>query len=77
MIEGKLIYDHTMGRLNIVNDDGTEHCGLHGGTVIEVKTAPGIWVSARVEMDVDDDWYLVGLYGPGKIPRGTIARFPR
>ncbi len=77
MVEGRLVCDHTMERLNIVNDDGMAYSGLHCGTVIEVRTAPGVWVSTRVEMSTDDEWYLVGLYGPGKIPRGTIARLPR
>lgn len=63
MKQGKLFYDKECGRFNFnYKEDGIEHDygGIHCGEVFEFHLN-GKWVPARVEMD--EDWYLVGLPG--------------
>ena len=77
---GTLIYDSAADRLAIVSGSETRH--LHCGDVIEVMKLGIIdtystsqWVPARVEHGgAADDWYLVGLYKAGEIPKGLVAR---
>lgn len=63
MKQGKLFYDKDCGRYNFnYKEDGIEmdYEGIHCGEVFEFNLN-GVWVPARVEMN--DDWYLVGLPG--------------
>ena len=42
--------------------DKRDYGGIHCGEVFEFKLND-IWVPARVEMGMDNQWYLVGLPG--------------
>jgi len=81
--EGVLILSPGWGddyRLDIRYPDGTYYGGLHCGETIEVfrdvetDTVRAAWVPARVEADVDGEWYLAGMYKPGEIPSGLMVR---
>ena len=56
MKTGQLIYDPTSERYEI---DGQE---LHCGDVLQVMIGQA-WVETRIELDANDEWYLVGLAG--------------
>lgn len=77
MKNGELYYDITCNRLDIKFDDGSYYGGLHCGDTLEVYSGKA-WTPTRVEMGVDldgeDDWYLVGLYAPGRIPPDLFVR---
>lgn len=73
MKQGKLFYDKDCGRYNFnYKEDGIEmdYEGIHCGEVFEFNLN-GVWVPARVEMN--DDWYLVGLPGL-KLERLEVRR---
>ena len=55
-MNGRLFYDPTSERFVI---DGQE---LHCGDVIQVMIGQ-TWVETRIELDANDEWYLVGLKG--------------
>lgn len=62
MKTGQLIYDPTSDRYVI---DGEE---LHCGDVLKVLVVNGLsgkeeWIETRIELDANDEWYLVGLVG--------------
>jgi len=69
-------------RLDIRFPDGTYYGGLHCGECLEIaeytERLGTIWKPTRVESGFDkngdDEWYLVGLYKPGKIPHGLNVR---
>ena len=56
--EGNLFYDKESGRYDIRFGMESYYGGLHCGECFEVKIND-VWVPVRVEMD--EDWYLVGL----------------
>ena len=56
--EGKLFYDKESGRYDIRFGMESYYGGLHCGECFEVKIND-VWVPVRIEMD--EDWYLVGL----------------
>ena len=56
--EGNLFYDKESGRYDIRFGMESYSGGLHCGECFEVKTND-VWVPVRIEMD--EDWYLVGL----------------
>lgn len=56
--EGNLFYDKESGRYDIRFGMESYYGGLHCGECFEVKTND-VWVPVRIEMD--EDWYLVGL----------------
>lgn len=56
--EGNLFYDKESGRYDIRFGMESYYGGLHCGECFEVKIND-IWVPVRIEMD--EDWYLVGL----------------
>ena len=56
--EGNLFYDKESGRYDIRFGMESYYGGLHCGECFEVKIND-VWVPVRIEMD--DDWYLVGL----------------
>ena len=56
--EGNLFYDKESGRYDIRFGMESYYGGLHCGECFEVKIND-VWVSVRIEMD--EDWYLVGL----------------
>ena len=64
MKQGKLYYDKECGRYSFKYKDSDGHeCdygGIHCGEVFEFKLNH-VWIPARMEME--DDWYLVGLPG--------------
>ena len=60
---GALIYDADTDRIDIRFDDMSYYGGLHCGESMEVLRY-GEWFRTRIEMNADDEWYLVGL---GKI----------
>lgn len=55
---GNLFYDAEMGRYDICFGINAYYGGLHCGECFEVEV-PGTWIAVRIEMD--DEWYLVGL----------------
>ena len=56
--EGNLFYDKESGRYDIRFGMESYYGGLHCGECFEVKIND-VWVPVRIE--VDEDWYLVGL----------------
>ena len=56
--EGNLFYDKESGRYDIRFGMESDYGGLHCGECFEVKIND-VWVPVRIEMD--EDWYLVGL----------------
>jgi len=75
-----LIYDSDSERLAMYGDDETIplHCGdcIEVQRVIITEDSKDVWIPTRVEADVNDEWYLDGLYNPGEIPRSLAVRFP-
>ena len=61
---GTLIYDPSMGRYDIRFGIESYYGGLHCGECFDVKVRD-VWIPVRIEMD--EDWYLVGL--PKTTPR--------
>ncbi len=64
MKQGRLFYDKECGRYNFHYEDGDrrDYGGIHCGEVFEFKLND-VWVPARVEMGMNQEWYLVGLPG--------------
>ena len=56
--EGNLFYDKESGRYDIRFGIESYYGGLYCGECFEVKIND-VWVPVRIEMD--EDWYLVGL----------------
>ena len=56
--EGNFFYDKESGRYDIRFGMESYYGGLHCGECFEVKIND-VWVPVRIEMD--EDWYLVGL----------------
>ena len=56
--EGNLFYDKESGRYDIRFGMESYYGGLHCGECFEVKIND-VWVPVRIEMD--EDWYMVGL----------------
>lgn len=56
--EGNLFYDKESGRYDIRFEMESYYGDLHCGECFEVKIND-VWVPVRIEMD--EDWYLVGL----------------
>ena len=56
--EGALWYDKTIGRYDIRFGVNEFYGGLYCGECFDVKVE-GKWIPVRIEMD--EDWYLVGL----------------
>ena len=56
--EGNLFYDKESGRYDIRFGMESYYGGLHCGECFEVKIND-VWGPVRIEMD--EDWYLVGL----------------
>ena len=56
--EGNLFYDKESGRYDIRFGMESYYGGLHCGECFEVKIND-VWVPVRIDMD--EDWYLVGL----------------
>ena len=56
--EGALWYDMESGRYDIRFGLEEYYGGLHCGECFDVKVE-GKWIPVRIEMD--EDWYLVGL----------------
>ena len=56
--EGNLFYDKESGRYDIRFGMESYYGGLHCGECFDVKIND-VWVPVRIEMD--EDWYLVGL----------------
>lgn len=56
--EGNLFYDKESGRYDIRFGMESYYGGLHCGECFEVKIND-VWVPVTIEMD--EDWYLVGL----------------
>ena len=56
--KGNLFYDKESGRYDIRFGMESYYGGLHCGECFEVKIND-VWVPVRIEMD--EDWYLVGL----------------
>ena len=56
--EGSLFYDKESGRYDIRFGMESYYGGMHCGECFEVKIND-VWVPVRIEMD--EDWYLVGL----------------
>ena len=64
MKQGTLFYDKECGRYDFIykdeDGDDRDYGGIHCGEVFEFKLND-VWVPARMEMNAD--WYLVGLPG--------------
>jgi hypothetical protein len=61
--EGKLFFNASTGRYDILFEDGSEYGGLHCGDCLDLLTAEG-WKPTRIEYAHGDQgefkgWYLV------------------
>lgn len=59
MREGRLGYNNSNGRYGILSSDLWLDTGLHCGECLQVLM-DGKWMQTRMEMDADQNWYLVG-----------------
>lgn len=60
--EGTLTYDYNTQRFCVLYDNGTVSSGLHCGDYVGVYDQyDGVWVDTRIEMSVQQEWYLVGF----------------
>lgn len=57
-LEGRLGYNSENGRYGLLITDLWEHTGFHCGECLEVKVDDK-WVKTRMEMDIEQNWYLV------------------
>ena len=60
MKQGALIFDETADRYDIRFDLADYYGGLHCGECMEVF-AGGKWKPTRIEMNMEQEWYLVGV----------------
>jgi hypothetical protein len=61
--EGKLFFDGSTGRYDILFTDGSVYGGLHCGDCFDFLSA-GDWKPTRIEMYSDcKEWYLVDCRG--------------
>lgn len=58
-MEGRLGYNSDNDRYGLLVSDLWEHIGFHCGECLEVKVDDK-WVKTRMEMNIDQKWYLVG-----------------
>jgi hypothetical protein len=72
MKEGKLFYNTANDRPGIIFNNGSIDCGLHCGATLQAFIG-GRWVDTRVESN-GEDWLLVSLFKPGKIPHALVVR---
>lgn len=59
MKEGRLGFNQSNKRYGLLNMDLWEDTGLHCGATLEVLIDDK-WVPTRMEMNRQDEWYLVG-----------------
>lgn len=75
MQQGKLYYDENTKRYSFRYKDNAgrlqDYGGLHCGEGLEVLLND-VWVPTRMEMNMNRDWYLVGL--PGLELDGLVVR---
>ena len=62
---GKLKYDHVSQRFQIVDGENIIDSGFHCGECLEI-CLNDIWIPTRMEMNLNREWYLVGIPGQGK-----------
>lgn len=60
MKQGALIFDKDSGRYDIRFGLNDYHGGLHCGECFDVF-AGGKWKPTRIEMNMERQWYLVGI----------------
>lgn len=60
MKQGALIFDKTTDRHNIRFDLADYYGGLHCGECFDVMIG-GKWKPTRIEMNMEQEWYLVGV----------------
>lgn len=76
--EGRLLYNDENDRFCFAMGnkwlyDGWFYNGYHCGEAVEVKI-DGAWLKTRFEMDINNEWYLVGTNYKGKAIEGLPAR---
>lgn len=60
MKQGALIFDETTDRYDIRFDLADYYGGLHCGDCFDVMIG-GKWKPTRIEMNMEQEWYLVGV----------------
>jgi hypothetical protein len=70
--QGNMYWNELNGRIGVRYEDGTEDDGLHCGATMQALVKDK-WIDTRLEY-ADNEWFLTGLYAPGKIPIGQIIR---
>ena len=60
MKQGTLIFDETADRYDIRFDLADYYGGLHCGDCFDVMIG-GKWKPTRIEMNMEQEWYLVGV----------------
>lgn len=60
MKQGALIFDETIDRYDIRFDLADYYGGLHCGDCFDVMIG-GKWKPTRIEMNMEQEWYLVGV----------------
>ena len=61
MKQGALIFDETTDRYDIRFDLADYYGGLHCGDCFDVMIG-GKWKPTRIEMNMAQEWYLVGVH---------------
>lgn len=68
---GSLVFDAASGRYDIRFSLETYYGGLHCGECFEVLVKE-VWVPVRIEMNMEQQWYLVGL--PARNLSGLVVQ---
>ncbi|MEG0778795.1 MAG: DUF5348 domain-containing protein [Oscillospiraceae bacterium] len=71
MTTGVLFYNAENDRQDVRFGDGSTYGGFHCGDCLQALV-DGKWIETRIEYS--GDWFLVGLFNPGKIPCGLNVR---
>lgn len=77
-IPGRLGYNTQNNRYGLLNSDLWEHDGFHCGECLDIWDEENEkWVSTRMEMNFDNEWYLVGTPYRGDMLEGIHASIIR
>ena len=71
--EGRLGYNPSNKRYGLLVSDLWEINGFHCGNHIQVLLN-GEWVATQIEMDMNEQWYLVGVNKAGRELEGLKVR---
>lgn len=71
--EGRLCYNPRNQRYGLLVSDLWEKDGFHCGNQMQVLL-DGEWIDTRIEMNMQEQWYLFGTDKKGKDLENLVAR---